>query len=1082
MPEERNIWIARSGKRHGPYPESSILAFYQEGRIFGDDLAWYSELEDWLPLQEIVNLDASEETTSIIVPQTEPTPSLSSKLHCNLMTDNNTAAYVHKNAKRKNNPPAKIAGEGKIPKVDKVRYYYNPHLDPVLRFDSTGKSDKLNEIIEKAKNEALTEEEAEILSKALSGHQPWLEWADKREHEADRGWFEVDPVALHIHERVSAQAIVSSLRRGDYQRLLFADPELEYKEAVKFYEHDVDWANRLILGDSLQVMSSLARREDMAGKVQMIYMDPPYGIKFAGNFQNEINKRDVKEKDTDLTREPEMIKAYRDTWNLGVHSYLTYLKERLVVAKELLTETGSIFMQISDDNLHRVRAIMDEVFGSENFVSQITFTKTRSLVSSKYLTTIADFILWYAYDKKSIASNKVLKQKMDESLASHYEGPNGELISPKEFKETSDQNQFKALMSDNLIRKANPEFEINFEGQTFKNRYRTNTSGMIRLGKAGRLIRTKNGVRNKFYLDDYCASPLNSLWSDVIGAREVIYTVQTNEKVIERCMQLATNPGDLVLDPTCGSGTTAFVAEQWGRRWITMDSSRVSVAIARQRLMTSRFDYFRLRNEGTGVSSNFHYKQISHITLKSVAQNTNLDPIFEKHEQILDQKLSNLNSSLDQTDDELRTKLVSKLDAKVREEKANSITDADLRRWLLPQTNPELITFGTASKKKAWIEAIPPEPHWREWEVPFDTDPEWPQALQDALNEYRTAWRAKMDEVNQCIADNAAQEELVDRPEVVPNITRVSGPFTVEGVMPGELSLDEPGMFGGEPEEELESGEVSASVSEETGNIHGYLRQMTKLLKQDAVRFLNNQEKKFGRLDELFEAGEGNSIHAEGCWEEDGEHGEAKVAVSFGPQYGPVTSAQVEEVIRSANRMGYDEVVIAGFSFDPTATETIQECEHKNLRIHATHIRPDVNPGMDGLLKETQNNQLFTVFGMPEVEVKQEGSDYFCELKGVDVYDPVKNVITATGATKVAAWFLDADYDGRCFCISQAFFPDQKAWDKLAKTLKGAIDESSFEQFKGTVSIPFSPGRHKRIAVKVIDPRGNEVMTARSLS
>ena len=376
--KEKQIWIARAGEKHGPYPESSIYSFYNEGRIFGDDFAWSPGQADWLPLWAVLNLDFRFQENPGSNDPAEIKPPISSKLQCNLMTETNTAAYVHKDAKRKNNPPAKIAGEGKIPKVGKVRYYYNPHLDPVLRFDSTGKSDRLNEIIEKAKNEALTEEEAEILSKALSGHQPWLEWADKREHEADRGWFEVDPVALHIHERVSAQAIVSSLRRGDYQRLLFADPELEYKEAVKFYEHDVDWANRLILGDSLQVMSSLARREDMAGKVQMIYMDPPYGIKFAGNFQNEINKRDVKEKDTDLTREPEMIKAYRDTWNLGVHSYLTYLKERLVVAKELLTESGSIFMQISDENLHRVRALMDEVFGADNFVCLINFQKTEA--------------------------------------------------------------------------------------------------------------------------------------------------------------------------------------------------------------------------------------------------------------------------------------------------------------------------------------------------------------------------------------------------------------------------------------------------------------------------------------------------------------------------------------------------------------------------------------------------------------------------------------------------------------------------------------------------------------------------------
>ena len=551
MPEERKIWIARSGKRHGPYPESSILAFYKEGRIFGDDLAWYSELEDWLPLQEIVNLDASEETTSIIVPQAEPTPPLSSKLHCNLMTDTNTAAYVHKDAKRKNNPPAKIAGEGKIPKVGKVRYYYNPHLDPVLRFDSTGKSDRLNEIIEKAKIEALTPEEAEILSKALSGHQPWLEWAEKREHEADRGWFEVDPVALHIHERVSAQAIVSSLRRGDYQRLLFADPELEYKEAVKFYEHDVDWANRLILGDSLQVMSSLARREDMAGKVQMIYMDPPYGIKFAGNFQNEINKRDVKEKDSDLTREPEMIKAYRDTWELGTHSYLSYLKERLIVARELLTETGSIFLQISDANLHRVRLIMDEVFGVENFVSLITYRTKNMTFGSKYLESVCDYIVWYSLKPKELKYNQLyrattvegdshwnlkLKESGGYEIMSKTEIHNHNLLSD----DISDVCQLGSLYPAGLNKSG--VFPLDIFGKHYYppngKSWKTNEVGMKRVAKAERILPYTGGQTIRYLLkqNDYPVSTVAALWNDSAPPAGKVYVVQTNHTVIQKCI------------------------------------------------------------------------------------------------------------------------------------------------------------------------------------------------------------------------------------------------------------------------------------------------------------------------------------------------------------------------------------------------------------------------------------------------------------------------------------------------------------------------------------------------------------------
>src|ERR1022692_352201 len=318
----------------------------------------------------------------------------------------NVSDYRFPEATRKNNPPAKIAAEGYVPLVPKAEYLYSPRRPPELRFEPTGRADELLELLAKATKQKLTEAEAWALAEALRVHEPWLEWAGKLEAKS----FLVDPVALHIHERVSTQAILKVAAREDVNRSLFADPEQEYNEAVQFYKHDVDWSNRLILGDSLQVMSSLARREDLAGKVQMIYFDPPYGIKFKSNFQPEIGNRDVKDKEADLTREPEMVKAYRDTWSLGVHSYLAYLRDRLTVARDMLADSGSIFVQISDENIHHLRELLDEVFGHENFCSLITFAKTTSQTDNR-LASVSDYILWYARRREAMKYRQLYRPK-----------------------------------------------------------------------------------------------------------------------------------------------------------------------------------------------------------------------------------------------------------------------------------------------------------------------------------------------------------------------------------------------------------------------------------------------------------------------------------------------------------------------------------------------------------------------------------------------------------------------------------------------------------------------------------------------
>ena len=956
--------------------------------------------------------------------------------------------YRHEDATRKNNPPAGIASHAKIREKAKQVYAYNPHLPPQLRFDESGDSDRLPELLEKAQRGPLSADEVQVLAAALRHHAPWLEWAGKQEAKS----FAVDPVALHIHERVSTQAIVKAAQREDVQRELFADPQQAYHEAVQSYQHDVDWSNRLILGDSLTVMSSLAHREDLAGKVQMIYIDPPYGINYRSNFQPTVFQKDVKEKESDLTREREQIKAYRDTWTLGVHSYLAYLRDRLIVAKELLTDSGSIFVQISDENIHRLRCLMDEVFGSENFISQITFTKTRPLVSSDFVTTISDYILWYATSRKDVKTTKLLNVEANQDLTSHYENQHGAVFTKaqweKQFGKNEDGN-FKAFMSDNLIRMPNPEFSVEFEGRVFTGRYRTNPEGMHRLARANRLLPTKTLLRYKFLLEDYPVSTYSNVWSDVIGARDMIYVNQTNTSVIGRCLLMTTNPGDLVLDPTCGGGTTAYVAEQWGRRWVTIDTSRVAVALARQRLLTGSFNYYELKDESKGVAGGFINRTVPHITLKSIAQNTALDPIFAKYEPILKEKLEALNQALGTVTPEIRTALLAKLAEKQRREGKRAVTDADRRRWELPADD------------------------WKEWEVPFDTDPDWSPELRRALTDYREAWRAKMDEVNACIAASAGSEELVDQPDVDRKKLRVSGPFTVEAVQPAEESIGEDSPIGGEPDEARYTFETN-EVEHEPANAEAYLDRMIRLIRNDGVGFPDNGKMKFAALEPL----EGDILHAEGSLENDTE--ERQVAVVFGPQHGPVTAMLVEECLRIASRRGYDDLVFAGFGFDGAAQAVIQDDPDPRVRIHMAHIHPDVTMG--DLLKETPSSQLFTVFGAPRTEIETtEDGEYIVKMEGVDIYNPVENTVSSAGADKVAAWFIDSDYDGRTFCITQAFFPDKKAWNKIAKALKSVIDPEQFEKFSGTESLPFPAGEHQRVAVKVIDPRGNEVMRVHDL-
>ena len=582
--------------------------------------------------------------------------------------------------------------------------------------------------------------------------------------------------------------------------------------------------------------------------------------------------------------------------------------------------------------------------------------------------------------------------------------------------------------------------------------WRCSQEGLTRLAAADRIISQGNSVRYKYFYSDFPYTSIANLWDNQMSEQNKSYVVQTSIKVIQRCLLMTTDPGDLVLDPTCGGGTTAYVAEKWGRRWITIDTSRVSIALARQRLLTASFEYYKLKDKANGVAGGFINEIVPHITLRSIAQNTALDPIFEKHEPILTEKLGALNSALAEITPEIRAKLRAKLAEKERREGKRAITDTDKRRWELPETA------------------------WQAWEVPFDTDPDWTEALQEALTDYRVAWRAKMDEVNKCIADASEGEELVDQPEVDRKRIRVSGPFTVEAVQPPEESLDVDSPIGGEPDEMPDTFDTE-SEEHESVNAEAYLDKMIRLLRDDGVKFPEDVKQEFATLDPL----EGGVLHAEGSWANGGT--ERRVAVAFGPQHGPVTVMQVENCLPAASRLGYDELIFAGFSFDGAAQAIIQDDPNPRVRIHMAHISPDVV--MDDLLRNTASSQLFTVFGLPRTKLEKKDTDgnveYVIKMEGVDIYNPVDNTVSSAGADKVAAWFVDSDYDGRTFCITQAFFPDKNAWNKIARDLKGVIDAESFETFSGTESLPFPAGKHACVAVKVIDPRGNEVMRVHNL-
>jgi adenine-specific DNA-methyltransferase len=648
--------------------------------------------------------------------------------------------YRH-DEKRTNNPPAGLASYADKGEDEKEHYNLDPHLPPKLRFDQTGEADglpdDLPELLQKAVDEGLTENEAETIAKALHQKQePWLEWTNKRKKED----VEVTPTALHTHERVSAQAIVRALKREDIQHNLFADPDLPYHEAVEFYEHDVDWTNRLILGDSLEVMSSLAHREDLAGEVQMIYVDPPYGIDYKSNFQPKTTSRSVSETYSDLTREPEMVKAYRDTWQLGIHSYLDYMRDRLVLCRELLKDSGSLFIQINDRNVHLIRNLADEVFGRDNFVVSVCFKK-KAYQAAGALAPVHDYILWIAKNKSELKYNPLYRETPFEGDVGKYnkiESSRGEVRSSKrmsrsEIEDLRDEG-WRLMRNDYPVVSQDPPSEpqpFELEGTTYEPPSGRHWSQkyperMERLDRADRLRGTANRLYAKSYWDDSPIIPINNIWEKMKGADSPIYVVQTATSAVERCIAMASDPGDIVLDPTCGSGTTAYAAEEYGRRWITIDTSRVAISLARQRLLTSTYPHFKIQEENcSDPGQGFVYETAPDVNLGSIAQNPAVDSIHEEYQPRLNELLEEANEALEDVDDSLRQRLERRLQEKQNEEGKRAVTEADKRRWLLPEEDGS----------------------WEHWEVPFDTDEDWPEALKEAVSSYRDVWEQKKKEL-----------------------------------------------------------------------------------------------------------------------------------------------------------------------------------------------------------------------------------------------------------------------------------------------------------------------------------------------
>lgn len=866
---------------------------------------------------------------------------------------------------------------------------------------------------------------------------PQLVWRGKDE----RDWSDlvVPAPPLYIQEKIHPKVLIDDLLKrssesesqqaganldlfGDFNGLPSADAKTE------FYQHDQNWSNRMILGDSLQVMASLAEREGLRGKVQCIYFDPPYGIKFNSNFQWSTTSRDVKDGAAEhITREPEQVKAFRDTWRDGIHSYLTYLRDRLTAARDLLAESGSIFVQIGDENIHRVRALMDDVFNADNFCGLITFKKTGGLISG-FLPSTNDYLVWYARDKLKAKFRQPYAEKAfgADSDYQHVRLPN--LSVRRLTKEEAASPEILPagwrVLQTTSLESANPIGDFAFRGRRYSQRWKTNERGLLRLAKAERLFEATSKLRYLRYVDDFPVLPVINSWDDTgsSGYREAnIYVVQTVTKVVERCVLMTSDTGDLVVDPTCGSGTTAYVAEQWGRRWITIDTSRVALALARARIMGARYPYYLLADSREGqlkeaeitltapssrpvrnsIRYGLVYERVTHITLKSIANNAEIDVIWETWQKTLEPLREQLNAAL----------------AK----------------------------------------------QWQEWEIPREADPRWPDAAKKLHADWWQSRIARQKEIDASIAAKADYEYLYDKPYQDPRKVRVAGPFTVESLSPHRsLTVNE-------------DDDLMPSIADQRIHYdpkHDFPSMILENLRIAGVQQAHKEDRiGFTSLTPWpghFICGEGRYMEAGGV-----DAVERRAGIFIGPEFGTVQRVDLVEAAREAADAGFDVLIACAFNFEAHTTEFT-----KLGRIPVLKARMNADLHMAADLKNTGKGNLFVIFGEPDIDVLDAGDGQVkVKINGVDVFHPSTGEVRSDGPEGIACWFIDSDYNGESFFVRHAYFLGQNdPYSALKTTLKAEINEEAWSTLHSATSRPFPKPASGRIAVKVINHLGDEVM------
>ena len=872
---------------------------------------------------------------------------------------------------------------------------------------------------------------------------PQLVWRGKDEQD----WSDLVANAppLYIQERVHPKALVDDLMRQTAKRRdaeaesvqsgftdLFSDFNgLPSEDArTEFYRHDANWANRMVLGDSLQVMASLAEREGLRGKVQCIYVDPPYGIRFNSNFQWSTTSRDVRDGNVaHITREPEQVKAFRDTWRDGIHSYLTYLRDRLTVARDLLTESGSIFVQIGDENVHRVRALMDEVFGDENLVGEIVFVKTSGL-SSNHLSKRYDYLLWYAKALESLKFRRpYLPKSREGGTASTYhwiKNNAGEFRGMNQAERSGGPlpEGFEIYKADNITSQGNPILNIEFEGEQYSIRSKTTLIGHSRLAKASRIHKARNSIQYVRKLNDFSIIQVSELWTDTGTGSftdEKLYVVQTGTKAIQRCILMTTDPGDLVLDPTCGSGTTAYVAEQWGRRWITIDTSRVALALARARIMGARYPYYLLSDSRDGqmkeaeiagrepserstfgdIRQGFVYERVPHITLRDIANNSEIDVIWEDTQEYLEPLRKRINDGL-----------------------------------------------GTS---------------WEEWEIPREVDEDWPDDVQVAHYEWWQVRLARQRRIDDSIARNAEFEYLYDKPYENRGKARVAGPFTVESISPHRML---------EVDENDEVFDRIAESSNGYGRSYDFAQIILENLRTSGVQQAHKEDRiVFDTLTHW----PGRLVCAEGRYTQgDGDSGiQRRAGIFIGPEFGTVSRPDLVEAAREAAEAEFDVLVACAFNYDAHTTEF-----ERLGRVPVLKARMNADLHMADDLKNTGKGNLFVIFGEPDIDILDADDDRIqVRVNGVDVFHPNSGEVRSDGPDGIACWFIDTDYNEEAFFVRHAYFLGASdPYRSLKTTLKAEIDAEAWESLRSDISRPFDKPESGRIAVKVINHLGDEVM------